>query len=797
VTRADNIKHETRYDVRGRPTTIINPDGTTYQNGFDGMFLRTMTSEDGRTTSLTYDNHSQISSVTDPGGRVTQYVRDEVGNVTTVRDPNGHETKYEYNTADRLVKKILPDGSFEQYTYDPDGHVITIRLTDGHINRYTWDGRDRLQRIDFFDGGVTAFTYTATGKRDTATGPNGVTHYAYDALDRLTTITQPNGVVVGYGYDAANNITSITTPRGVTRYTYDALDRMKTVTDPTGGVTTYTYDLGGRLTQRQLPNGVITDYGYDSNDRLTSMAHHLGAAAAFESFQYTLSPNGQRLSVREVDGSRRDWTYDNAYRLIKEAVANPAGTTVSELSYAYDQAGNRTSMTGNGLNVIYQYNQLDQMTSAGSAQYTYDGRGNLVRAADGSAVTTYSYDAANRLTAAAMPDGSSATYTYDADGRLTREVAGGTQRNYAWDELSQFGDIVYESDGGGSSVAGYSYGANELIQRLGTTPAYALQDGLGSIIGLTNAAGLETDRYRYDAWGARTVLAGSSSNSFGYRGQWHETTTSLLYLRSRWFGPTFGRFLTRDVAPFELNDPVDLNRYTYAAANPINFYDPTGHSATIEYGVISRQSTENATIEGYFVGRLSESLLSCAMEVLMASFVDVMIRGMVDAAIPNPISGKYIWKRLPFLITVAFGWALKTPIDAIYGPDFVIDLSTEAGRERMMAKAGAFRASPRELSWAMSGRYVNSLFKLLGDLAQFIAGIQGVFIGNEENLGDKCSNHAERKVVRYADPPGKSALLSVGASRPVCQNCRPVLIEKVLRYGGCFGPIGGNNQCRP
>ncbi|HEX2831379.1 MAG TPA: Ig-like domain-containing protein [Thermoanaerobaculia bacterium] len=795
VTRADGVKHETRYDPRGRPTTIINPDGTTSRNVFDGLRLSSIIREDGRTTSYTYDNHGEIASVTDPAGQVTRYFRDAVGNVTGVRDANGHDTTYEYDITDRLVKKIQPDGSYEQYTYDPAGHLTAVRLTDGNTNQYVWDGRDRLTRIEYFNGTTTSFTYTPSGRRDTATAPNGVTRYEYDALDRLVKITQPTGVIVSYGYDAADNITSITTPRGITRYTYDALDRVKTMTDPSGGVTTYTYDLGGRLTQRLLPNGVITDYTYDSLDRLQSVAHHLGAAASFESFVYTLSPDGQRLSVQEVGGTRTSWTYDDAYRLIRETVANASGTTISELAYAYDQAGNRTSMTANGVTTLYQYNQLDQLTAAGSAQYTYDARGNLVKITDGSGTTTYTYDPANRLATATMPDGRVANFSYDADGRLTRERVGSATRNFAWNELSEYGDIVYESDGAGASLANYSYGAGELVQRLGTSSSYYVQDGLGSVIGLTNGAGAETDRYRYDAYGNLSQLTGTTTNPFGYRGQFGDDVTSLLYLRARWFAPGIGRFLTRDTADFRLDDPIDLNRYVYAGANPINLYDPTGYTAAAEYGLIARQSAENATIEGYIVGRRAETLLSCALVVLMASFVDGMLRGMIQSAVPNPLSGKKIWRGLPNVITIAFGWMVKAPVD-VPGPDYMWSPATEAGRKVLLEKAAVFRAAPRELNWAMSGRYVNGLFALLGRFAEIVAGIDGVFLGNDQNLADKCSNHAERKIVRHASPPA-NALLSVGASRPVCNNCMPVLLDAVVKYGGCIGPIGTNNQCKP
>jgi RHS repeat-associated protein/uncharacterized repeat protein (TIGR01451 family) len=796
VTRADNITRQVRYDQRGRSIALTNPDGTSQQYAYDGMFLRSFTDEVGNTTAYTYDQHSQISSVTDPGGHVTRYVRDAVGNVTSVIDANNHETRYEYDGEDRLVKKILPDGSFEQYTHDQVGHVTAIRLTDGHVNRLAWDGMDRVVRIDYFDGKVTTFTYSPTGKRLTATTDAGVKQYSYDGLDRLVRITEPSGVEIGYEYDAVGNIISITTPRGVTRYTYDQLDRLKTVTDPSGGVTSYTYDLGGRLTQRSLPNGVITDYGYDSLDHLTSIAHHLGAAAWFESFVYTVSSAGQLLSARELGGSLTTWTYDDASRLIRETVADGTGTTVSELAYAYDQAGNRTSMTANGVTTAYQYNELDQLTSAGTAQYTYDTRGNLVRVTDGTGSIAYGYDAANHLVSAVMPGGQRAAYAYDGDSRMIRETAGSATHDYAWDELSAYGDIVYDSDASGSPVASYSYGAGSLVQRLGATPSYYIEDGLGNIIGLTNATGVETDRYRYGAWGIRILAQGATPNPFGYRGQWTDRTTALQYLRARYFNPGTGRFLTRDVEAFELDDPVDLNRYTYAGDDPVNAYDPIGSSA-IEYGGLARRSTENASIVGYTYGRKAETLLTCAANQYMAAAVDKLMGALIRAGRWNPYQpGKRIYFKLRYFVTVAFGWSLKAPIDETYGPDFALDPAIDEDREVLVEKAKAYRSSPRELSWAMSGRYVQKLFKLLGNL---VGGVAGTFIDRDlvELAADKCGNHAERKIVSYTDPPFKSALLSVGASRPVCPTCYEELLIRVYDYGGCFGPLGGKRECKP
>lgn len=62
-------------------------------------------------------------------------------------------------------------------------------------------------------------------------------------------------------------------------------------------------------------------------------------------------------------------------------------------TYTYDLAGNRTSVTVNGVQTQnFSYNFANQITNAG---YSYDAAGNLT--ADGT--TTYSYDALSRMTA--------------------------------------------------------------------------------------------------------------------------------------------------------------------------------------------------------------------------------------------------------------------------------------------------------------------------------------------------------------------------------------------------------------
>jgi len=94
---------------------------------------------------------------------------------------------------------------------------------------------------------------------------------------------------------------------------------------------------------------------------------------------------------------------------------------------------------------------------------------------------------------------------------------------------------------------------------------------LYSVAALTDNSGNVVERYRYDAYGQRTVLAadgvtvraGSSyGNQSGWTGRYHDRETGLIYFRTRYHSTSLGRFLNRQ--PWFKN-----NNKLYAAYLPI------------------------------------------------------------------------------------------------------------------------------------------------------------------------------------------------------------------------------------
>jgi RHS repeat-associated protein len=65
-----------------------------------------------------------------------------------------------------------------------------------------------------------------------------------------------------------------------------------------------------------------------------------------------------------------------------------------------------------------------------------------------------------------------------------------------------------------------------------------------------------------------------------YTGEYSGDYNELLYLRSRYYSPSIGRFLTKDSWLGDFVRPLSLNRWMYTEGNPVNFTDPSGRSIT-------------------------------------------------------------------------------------------------------------------------------------------------------------------------------------------------------------------------
>jgi RHS repeat-associated protein len=419
----------------------------------------------------------------------------------------------------------------------------------------------------------------------------------YDLRDRVRTNATPVGSLY-YQYDANGNVTSLdsSTANGVSvAYQYDALNRLTNAIDNRLGLATkntaYGFDTAGNLTRLRYPNGITNLWQYDQRHRLTNLVWKLNSTTR-SSFFYKLAQAGNRTNLSEtVNGKSRtfSWKYDSLYRLTNETITgtSPTGT----ITYKLDPVGNRTNRTSsvNGIlttNNSFDVNDwldIDSVTTNGSAWF--DANGNTRT----NGATTYLYDWANRLT-------NSSTVTnivYDGDGNRVKKVAGGVTNLYlvATVNPSGYAQVMEELTVSGNTTnlaKVYTYGLDLISQRVpNSSTNFFGYDGLGSTRLLLNPGGGVANAFTYNAFGTLIASNALAQTDYLFAGEQWDPHLRLYYNRARMWDPNVGRFWTQDSHEGNLQDPLSLHKYLYAANNPVNNIDPSGQFTLAELQIVA------------------------------------------------------------------------------------------------------------------------------------------------------------------------------------------------------------------
>jgi RHS repeat-associated protein len=254
------------------------------------------------------------------------------------------------------------------------------------------------------------------------------------------------------------------------------------------------------------------------------------------------------------------YTYDPLNRLKTATYSD--GTS---FQYTYDAVGNRLTETTTGSTTInYTYDNANRLTSVDGVAYTWDNNGNLLD--DG--VNTYAYDHANRLESVYGLQGTD-NYFYNGLGDRLYQTINTTPYWFTMDLNNGLTQVLSDSR------STYLYGVGRIAQEGTGGIQYFLGDGLGSVRQLVDEDALLLAK-SYEPFGKVLGSEGSGVSSFGYDGEWTTRFADMVYLRSRYYTPSTGRFLTRDTWRGDSNKPMSYNAWLYGHANPVNFTDPSG-----------------------------------------------------------------------------------------------------------------------------------------------------------------------------------------------------------------------------
>ncbi|MDR2407183.1 MAG: hypothetical protein LBE13_03600, partial [Bacteroidales bacterium] len=110
---------------------------------------------------------------------------------------------------------------------------------------------------------------------------------------------------------------------------------------------------------------------------------------------------------------------------------------------------------------------------------------------------------------------------------------------------------------------------------------YFTFDGHGSTRVLTDLAGAIVELYSFDAYGNAIGFDPSVAlTEFLYSGEQFDSKIGQQYLRARYYDPATGRFNRLDPFLGNLDDPLNLHKYTYVHNDSVNGIDPNGLSFT-------------------------------------------------------------------------------------------------------------------------------------------------------------------------------------------------------------------------
>ena len=574
------------------------------------------------------DGTSVVRETILPNGSKFAYGHDADDTVTSITqstedgEENSTQKVYKYGQ----VIEVKSGNTTVGYEYDDKRRLSEVKLNGNAHSTFEYHENETLNGVT-----VDRVVEKKDGKEFTT--------YT-DKRGRVIRAGFPEKVQIDYGYNAAGNVESMTeTVDNISvrsfAYTYNGLDKLTSYTEKDHGTDkhkeTYAYDDYGKLTEVKHDSGFTYRYGYKSSTDGEIDNISIGENIVVKPKTDVNGRNtGKQVLFANTQVETESISYvkfdDHATNLPSSIVFGKKGVincSASErLKYSYDKMGNISAIFKNGTLIVkYTYDHLnrivreDNKTLKKTWVFAYDNNGNIITKKeteftlkentedcvftehlyeyDGDELVYYDGKTCCYMAKTGKPsiyknnnvywsgenvvEYGNNTFMYDACGRRL------TKNNLVYTYDSN-GKLIRQSNGleffyDHTGVAGMKYNGSTYIYR---------KDVQGNIIALLDSSGGIVVKYAYDAWGNVSVMDNNgviisdsgyigNINPFRYRGYYYDADTKLYYLKTRYYDPEAGRFVSQDSIEYLNSDTINgLNLYAYCVNNPVMNVDPNG-----------------------------------------------------------------------------------------------------------------------------------------------------------------------------------------------------------------------------
>jgi len=546
-------------------------------------------------TNYVYNDLNKLSKITDSKQNVRNFVYDSLGRQTKAEDLHFANSSsfwsinYNiYNDNWLLLEKSVMSWDKINYLYDN-----LSRLT----NEDTWNEHSSISYYE-----TVPYRWQIEFTKNNSYVENYKYNYLWQKIEDQKFYSDWT-YLLKYEYDLVWNIRKITYPDWkITEYFYEKWYLNSIRYDSSIVLVSIDYEANNKPRKYTYINWLVDEsiFDYEYWYRLTSKKSYFDWKI-YQDISYLFDEVWNITHINNIADNhwwkQSDYIYDDLSRL-KTFNINLKSWKLKTYNYSYDSIWNIVKNSDFWADYVYDWinSNPHAITSIWERiDLSYDKNWNVSKEKRKKEKKVFEYNAKNELVSSTF-SWSQTNYLYDSSGnRISKRT------DYDWKiDENKYLDNIYEiqnlKDKKLDRKKKYIYVGDTKIITVNSNDSivYNLQDHLwwANIDLNNNWVILQLADYLPYWW--QRVLNRSRDFVNNYLFTWKEfdEETELQYFEARYYNPDYGRFYWQDRLFWELwqtkrwlqvlQDPQQLNSYSYARNNPVIYVDPSGESVAID-----------------------------------------------------------------------------------------------------------------------------------------------------------------------------------------------------------------------